>query len=273
MAPTCDLPPMTTAWLTDTVTPDVDRALNYTLLWGLDAVELRIVGGTSERVPHVNEQKLRRRLAEHDVPVAAIVPGLFEGPVAARAAWLNDLSRLDETLQFCARLGCSCVVVSAFAAEGFAVEAAAEALRRAAERAARAGRTLAVLNEAGMACETGEALAAVLTAADHPTLGAAWNPVAALTAGEDPEAGLAALAGRVALVRCANIARSGGAWQPASLAEGAIDWPAQLHRLATDGFDGPLSLEVHLDPKPKWGLRQATDLIRWMRAAQRAGGG
>ena len=53
---------MTPIWLTDTVTGDLDRALHYTSLWGLEGVELRTVGGPEDRVPFVNEAKLRRRL-------------------------------------------------------------------------------------------------------------------------------------------------------------------------------------------------------------------
>ena len=64
---------MLTAWLTDTVTSDLDRALHYTLLWGLEGVELRTVGGAEDRVPFVNEAKLKRRLSEHELPVVAIV--------------------------------------------------------------------------------------------------------------------------------------------------------------------------------------------------------
>ena len=140
---------MLPALLTDTVTSDLDRALHYTLLWGLEAVELRTVGGAGDRVPFVNEAKLKRRLAEAEMPVAAVVPGMFEGPAGARAAWLNELAAFDETLHFCDRIGCRRVVVSAFAAEEPSPEAAADALTRAGRAAARHGIEVAVLNEAG----------------------------------------------------------------------------------------------------------------------------
>lgn len=260
---------MHAAWLTDTVTPDLDRALHYTLLWGLDAVELRTVGGASDRVPHVNEEKLRRRLDEHEVPVAAVVPGLFEGPASARAARLNEVMELDASLRFCARVGCSRVVVSSCAAEDGAAGAAADVLRRAADAGAQHGVTIAVLNEPGMRCETGAALAALLDAAGHPALRAAWSPATAVLAGENPQAGLDALAGRVALVRCANTTAEGA---PAPLGEGVVDWRAQLRTLAAQGFAGPLSLELHLEPKPRWGLREATALLERIREARRGSG-
>src|SRR5690606_13981037 len=120
------MPPV---WLTDTVTPDLDRALHYTLLWGLEGVVLRAVGIHDDREPHVNEAKLQRRLAEHDVPAVAVDPGLFEGPAGDRGAWMNDLALLPDVLAFCRRIGCGTVLVGALSGdEGLAVEA----LRRAA---------------------------------------------------------------------------------------------------------------------------------------------
>ncbi len=262
---------MTTALLTDTVTTDLDRALYFTLLWGLEAVELRTVGGPSDRVPFVNEEKLRRRLAEHELPVVAIVPGMFEGSVHDRRAWLNEIAAFDEVLAFCRRIQCPRVVVSAFAAEpNDAKEAAVEALRRAGDKAARYGITLAVLNEVEGAFPRGEALAALLAAVAHPSVKAAWNPGAALQVGEDPQVGLAALGPYVALVRCTdwrwNPERAG--WEPAHFGEGAVGWLAQLRQLHRLGYAGPLSLEVQGTPRPKRGFRDASQLIALLRQVQ-----
>ena len=256
---------MRPVWLTDTVTPDLDRALHYTMLWGLEGLELRTVGSPDDRVPHVNEEKLRRRLWEHDLPVAAVVPGLFEGDIEDRAVWMNDLLQMKEVLAFSTRIGCPRIVISAFAHGGHP-EANADALRRAGDAAASQGIRLAVLNEAGMAIETGTALARLLEAVDHPAVRAAWDPVAAVQAGEEAHVGLEAVVDRVELVRCANVASEDGGWQPAPIAEGVVDWPFQLRVLHDAGYDGPVSLMVTMEPAPTWGLRQATDLIRLLRS-------
>ena len=260
---------MTPIWLTDTVTGDLDRALRYTTLWGLEGVELRTVGGPEDRVPFVNEAKLRRRLREQDLPVGAIVPGLFEGAAGERAAWLNEIATMGETLAFCRRIGCGRVVASAFAAETSADVrgAAVDALRRAGDAAARADVRLAVLNERGMAYPTGAALAELLEAVDHPAVRAAWSPAEALRSGESPAEGLRALGRRVGLVRCSDGRVRGEAWEEALPGEGEVGWAEQLGMLHAFGFDGPVSLEVYLDPPPKQGLRAATRLIQMMRAA------
>jgi sugar phosphate isomerase/epimerase len=263
---------MLPAWLTDTVTTDLDRAVHYTLLWGLEGVELRTVGGLSERVPFVNEARLKRRLAAAELPVCAIVPGVFEGPVSDRVAWLNDLAVLEETCTFCHRVGCPLVVVSAFAAEAVVDRSlVAEALRRAGRTAARHRLNLAVLNEAGMAHPTGAAVAALLAAVDHPAVGAAWHPAAAWQSGEVPRVGLETLGRRVLLVRAADGRREAGEWVPQPLGQGEIGWQEQLSLLHVAGFEGPVSLEVHILPRPKTGLHDAAWLINTWRSLERSG--
>ncbi len=266
---------MQPAWLPDTVTTDVHRALHYTLLWGLEAMEVRTVGGPANRVPHVNAAKIDAALREQEIAPASLCPGMFEGAAADRAAWLNEVVTFDETLRLADQLGCPRIVVSAFApppaGTSFPSGDAVEALRRAADRADRAGRLLAVVNRADMACATGADLAALLDALDAPNARAAWSPADALRAGEDPADGLAALDGRVALVRCADgHVTADGFWEDAVLGAGAIDWAHQVETLRAQGFRGPLSLEVFAEPRPKTGLRSATALIRLLRAARSA---
>lgn len=269
---------MLPVWLTDTVTSDLDRAVHYTLLWGLEGVELRTVGGPGDRVPFVNEEKLKRRLQETELPVVSVVPGMFEGAVADRLTWLNEVAAFEETLSFCGRIGCSCVVISAFqAGEGDATAAAADALRRISAAAERRDIRVAVLNETSGAHATGAALGTLLDAVNRPNVLAAWSPAAALQAGEDPLAGLKALGGRIALVRAADGLMKGGAWTPKPLGEGGVGWTAQMAHLKETGFDGPVSLEIRLEPAPKHGLHEATRLIELIRKAgtaaklQRAG--
>ena len=256
---------MTTAWTTDAATPDAARAVRLTLLWGLDGVALRTVGGG--RVPMITEGPLRRRLEEAELPVLAVDPGLFEGSAGARAGWLNDIDALDELAPFCARFGCGTVRVGALAADAHA-DGAAEALRQAAERAERLGLRLAVRNEAGTAVATGAALAARLAEAGHPALGADWRPADALDAGETPLTGLAALAGAGAELMCVGVRDPAGG-EPAVVGEGHVGWDEHLAALADLGFGGPLILDALPAPARTQGLASATALIRSARRAQR----
>ena len=252
--------------LTDTITTDLDRAVHYALLWGLEGVELRSVGGPADRVPFVNESKLRYRLQESELPVVAVVPGIFEGRVDDRSTWLNEVASLDETLQFCRRINCPRVVVSSFE-RGGEEGSTVKALRAAGERAGRYGIEICVINEVGMSASTGAELARLVSAAGNVL--AAWSPAAALESGEDVVEGLEALKGSIAIVRCRNGAVQGNGWEPRSIDRGEIDWPGQVRKLADGGFDGPISLEVTGDQPAKQGLHDATAIIQYIRAARR----
>jgi len=251
-------------WLTDTVTNNLDRAIHYAGLWGVEGLELRTLGRAGDRVPYVNEAKLKRRLAEYEYPVASIVPGMFEGPSADRISWLNELATLEEILSFCRRLDCKLIVVSGFSEE--AGEGAVEALRSAGNIAARNGSRLAVLNEAEMACRTGSQLADLLARVDHEAVGAAWDPATALATGGNPAEDLCKLANRVFLVRCRDL-KSGvsSVWTPCLPGEGEVDWKTQFGQLGANGYDGPVSMVVELEPRARMGLHTALSMMRLMR--------
>ncbi len=263
---------MLPVWLSDTVTTDLDRALHYTHLWGLEGLALRTLGRAGDRVPFVNEAKLRRRLAEHEMPVAAVSPGMFEGDVSDRIAWMNEIAAFEETLAFCRRIDCPLVLVSAFL-PGASVEAVAGALRSAGEAAARKGIVVGVRNEWAGAFPTARALAAVLDAVAHPAVRAAWSPAEALRAGEPASAGVEVFRGRPAFVRCFDGTGKGEAWRPTPLGEGDVGWGDVLRRLRADGCEGPVCLEVTTEPRPRAGLRDATTLLRMLRAAERGAKG
>lgn len=261
---------MLPVWLPDTVTSDLDRALHYTLLWGLEGVVLRTVGGPADRVPHVNEARLKRRLREDELPAVAVDPGLFEQPADHRGAWMNDLVLLDETIAFCERIGCRRVLVGGLPASD-GVGQADEALRRAGERAARRECIVSVRNEVG-GRPTARALADVLEAVDHPAVRACWSPADALEAGEEADVGLDALGERIDVVLVRDGRPGPGGWQPEPLGDGAVGWPRVLWRLHTLGFNGPLCLDLRDAESAKDGLREATTLIRMMRAAAKENG-
>ena len=267
---------MTPAWTTDTVTADLARAVRYTLLWGLEGVALRTVGGPADRVPFVNEAALRRRLDEADLPVVVVDPGLFEGSASSRAAWLNGVDQLEETAAFCRRVGCGVVRVGALAAGEGGAGARAEALGRAGEVAGRHGLRLAVRNEAGSAVATGAALAGLVRSVGHSAVGADWRPADALQAGEEPAAGLDALLESGVLIASVGVRdgrAEGAGWAEAAVGEGAVGWGRQLAALAAAGYAGPLVLDALPGPARTHGLGAATALVTAARQAQRAAAG
>ncbi|MEM6782539.1 MAG: TIM barrel protein [Bacteroidota bacterium] len=257
--------------LTDTVSTDLDRALHYALLWGHEGLVLRTMGRHRERVPYVNEAKLRRRLEEHEMPLVAVEPGLFEGAAADRAQGFTDLGELPDVAAFCQRFACRLVLIGALAADPDAdPTAGADLLRRAGDAAQRHGLTLAVRNAAGTACASGWALAELLGAVDHPHVQAAWSPIEAMRVGGDLGASAQTLAGRIALTVVRDGHAGADGWAEAAPGDGAVDWTAHLDTLRASGFDGPLCLEVYGEPVGPFGLRATTAIVRLIRTQRRA---
>jgi len=250
---------MLPAWLPDTVTTVPDRMVERALLWGLEGLELRTVGGPSERVPAINESRLRRLLEESELEACSAIPGLFEGAASDRAAWMNELALVSETVDFCGRIGCGRIVVSSFAAPCDPAPVA-DVLRRAGDLAGRRGVSLVVLNEPGMLAATVADLADLLDRVDHPHVRAGWDPA---HTGVSPEL-LATvrdgLGGRLALVR-----------YPAAPGISGPGAQALFDLLVRMPFEGPVSLVLPPAASRADGLEAATGMIRaWREAAARA---
>ncbi|MEX1055505.1 MAG: sugar phosphate isomerase/epimerase, partial [Rhodothermales bacterium] len=214
-----------------------------------------------------------KRLQEAELPVVAVVPGLFEGDVADRPTWMNELTALEETLQFCRRIECPRVVVSSFSPSDSEVSRSIESAAGVLEKAGRLGKTygveLCVLNESRMLASTGTQLSRMIDLAGN--VSAAWSPADAVVSGENPLEGLESLSGKVALVRCRNGEDLGNGWEPRTIDRGDINWLEQIRRLESMGFDGPISLEVTAEPRARQGLLDATTMIEYIRTAKREG--
>jgi sugar phosphate isomerase/epimerase len=93
-----------------------------------------------------------------------------------------------------------------------------------------------------------EAIRPILAALPDPRLGVVWDIANAWAAGEAPETGLAAYAGRIAYVQVKDGTGRGAGWQLCALGEGEVPLDAALDGLAASASaDGvampPISLE------------------------------
>jgi sugar phosphate isomerase/epimerase len=256
---------MTPVWLTDTITQDLSRSVQYTLLWGLEGVVLRHLE-RGARVPDVNEAKLTNRLAEADLSVAAVDPGIFEGSLDERAVWLNDLELLEETAAFCRRIGCARIISGAL--PGGPAEEAADVFGRAIARAARHGVQLCVRNRGDDRWAARQILEVVASVRDSRLL-VCWDPAAAQEFGaEHPLHVVDEMIGRAGMVVVRDYRGEGGSTQATRLGAGEVPWPEILASLAGRGFEGPLCLEFE-DVTRQEAFQDATALIHMIRSARK----
>ncbi len=282
--------------ITDEISSDPETAIELGVAWGVHDFELR--GCFSDRVPRMSayqQQCLRDTLSAYQARVIAIGPGIFKIPLPAtrppRASlgWLDraffetwaESQRLMQqhlqellpaSLDFANSLGAHLVIIFGFdragALPGEPPEEVLNCLRLAAERAQAAGLQLVLENEDGFWPDTGERLAKVIQAVNHPVLAANWDPANAFFAGDLPyPAGYSAVRGLVRHVHFKDAClAAGGTLQYA--VEGQIDWAGQIQALAADGYDGYLSVETHMRPKVSAARQSLERLQALIRAAQ-----
>ena len=283
--------------ITDEISADPDTAFELGREWGIRDFELR--GYFTDRVPMLSpyqKRRLRDMIAEYDVNIFAISPGLFKIPYPAaepgrsNAGWmdrgffdgwaaaqsaldfhLNEL--LPASLDNANELHAAMVICFGFHRAGQPAGAAPgevlDCLARAADRAARAGVILAVETEEGFWADTGARTATMLRAIGHPALGINWDPANSFCEGDVPYPdGYMHVKGLVRNVHFKDARRRVDGRCEYALA-GEIDWPGQIAALSSDGYEGFISVEPHLRP----GVASTRASLQRLRALIGAGPG
>ncbi len=264
--------------ITDEISADPETAFELGRDWGIRDFELR--GYFTDRAPMLSpyqKRRLREMIAEYDVKIFAISPGLFKIPyppsdpdrsslgwmdraffdtwTSARSALdfhLNEL--LPASLDYANELNAKMVVCFSFHRGGRQPGGAApgevlECLCRAAERAGKAGLTLAVETEEGFWADTAARAAAMIRAIDHPSVGINWDPANSFCEGDIPYPdGYAHIKDLVRSVHFKD-ARRHPDGRCEFVLQGEIDWAGQIAALHRDGYDGFISIEPHLRPR------------------------
>jgi sugar phosphate isomerase/epimerase len=270
-------PPMKISIVTDEISADPETAIELGVEWGVKAFELRGVG--SVRVPLLDpfqKSRLHELVEEYGIQIIAISPGLFKCafPLASRQRFplrtfdqalfqqwqkprdvlnFHQQELLPASIEFAREFGAGKIVTFGFERGpepgAHAPEEILAALSQAAEQIGRAGLGMVIEVETGFWVDTGPNAAAVMRAIDHPALGINWDPGNAIVAGDIPYPdGYNAVRDFVRHVHFKDVAFDSDGEYRYSVA-GAIDWAGQIRALATDGYDGFISVETHMEPK------------------------
>jgi sugar phosphate isomerase/epimerase len=251
--------------VSDEISQDLGEVEAFLRRHAVEAIEIRTIGG--RRVPDLRPEDLATLAAwaERGSPrITGVSPGIFKGSVLDAALARRQLEEtLPRTLDLARRWNAAFVV--AFTFETAHVEAddpalpgarerAFRNLRAAAEQCAARGLPLLLENEPGFLAESGADVAALLTAIDHPSAAANWDPCNGneFTPGALARA-LDRLGPRIGNVHVKNGVLAAGERfaRCGPLAAGAIDWRAHLADLARRGYRGHLGIETHHAPLPE----------------------
>ena len=230
--------------ITDEIDPGLTPALDVCEALGIDAVELRTLGGV--QVVERSDAELaaiRDVLDRRGFTVCAVASPLLK---CDRGEGQDDV--LAGTLRAAIALGAPVIRAFGYWREhdpAAALPDLGRALYGATALAHTAGLTLALENEHECNVATAAEAHAALDAADSPQLRLIWDPGNAAML--DPAAwnglgGLETIVERIAHVHVKDVSPA-GEWT--RVGDGIVDFRAQLDCLAQAGFDGYLSFETH----------------------------
>lgn len=241
--------------LSDEISLDPTTACEITADWGLQHLEFRL--WMQHRAPRgmseADMSQVRRVADDFGIDFPSISPGLFK-------LCLDDPAYADHTGDFQSRcfdlaeaLGSSIIVLFPPLCASYEEwtawpEYVVNDLRTAAENAAQRGLKLALENEPACYGGSGQTLASLLAAINHPNMYANWDPGNHTHAThEDFRAGYEALKPYYLHTHVKDYTTAGSVAIPPG--QGNVDWPGQLRALQNDGYEGLLVLETHFTPK------------------------
>ena len=233
--------------------------------WGVDHVELR--GLTGGRIPDGDVDEAADLVAQHGMTVTSISPGVFKcGPTESDVA--EHLDRLRRTIEVCPRLGCRPIIVFTLQSpspDRLPAALVVDAISEAGRLAEQAGLRIALENEPGYTAVGARRLAALVDAVGMPNVGANWDPGNAWPFDPEIDDGPAILADRLFNVHVKDTAERDGARVFDAPGLGEIDWQAQLAGLRFVGYDGPIVVETHCEPRVEKSHASVATISGWLR--------
>jgi sugar phosphate isomerase/epimerase len=263
--------------VTDEISADPETAIELGVEWGVRDFELRGYG--TDRAPVLNpyqKSRIRELMAEFNVQIVAISPGLFKCPYPIGPRERFPLRTFDEALyqqwrrprdvvkyhqeellplsiEYAKEIGARRIIAFGFERLSLGGSTIPDEIlltfRQAAEQVADAGLELVIEVEAGFWIDTGQNAATIVQEVAHPALGINWDPGNALVAGDIPYPdGYEAVRQFVKHVHFKDVAFSpDGSYRYA--VNGDIDWAGQINALVADNYGGYISVETHMEPK------------------------
>lgn len=256
--------------VSDEISLDFQEALKYAKEWGIPLVEIRCL--LSGRVPDVAQNEfdvLRKAVEEREIKITALSPGIFKHPLSRREKLEFELKDiLPRTIQQARELGAGIVIVFGFKKETGEpksnFQTAINIMSRASLLAEREHITLAIENEPGCWCDSGENTAELIRAVNSPVLRANWDPCNAFGTGEAPfPDGYSAIKEFIAGVHVKDTIE-GADIRCVPVGEGSIDWRRQIAALIEDEVVPHITIETHCLPLVHQSKRNVDTLRRYL---------
>jgi len=247
---------MRLAIVSDEISRDFKKAVEYGLEWGITDYEIRHL--TTGRVPYVANDEINLVLEvvkEYDLNISAISPGLFKiSLLDEEQLKLQIEENIYESFRLADRLGTRNVIIFAF--KRYAREPQSDYIQvlhilgRMAALAKKYGFQLLLENEAGYWADTGVNTAKLLDDIDSSYLKANWDPANAAGAGEIPYPyGYLAIRKHVRSMHVKDYRRgNGNEPEYVVVGEGEVDWQGQFRAIMHGVVVDYITIETHCTP-------------------------
>jgi len=240
--------------VTDEISADVREAIQLGTSWGITDYELRVIGDA--RVPNIKPEtvnELLRLKEKFGIRYTAISPGACKGDIEDQKNFSHELNNIfPSTFALAKKLEAPLVIIFGFQRlprQPAALESdVIAAFRQVAALAENKGLMLAIENEPGFWCDTGQNTARIIAAVNSPVLRANWDPANALGTDEIPYPdGYEAIKKWIANVHVKDTIK-GALLQCVPVGEGKIDWERQMQALVRDDIVKHVTIETHCLP-------------------------
>ncbi len=240
------------AVVSDEIALDIREAMRYGLQWGFRKYELRCLGSYAKRIPFVDAADLDYidgLRKENKIEISALSPGTFK----IKPLQKNELHReLNETLPrtfaLAHRLGVKKIITFGFLRDETPEEQVVELIGRAGRMALQEGLLLAIENEPGAYCDTGENSARIIRTLGMKNIGINWDPGNALASGEVPfPNGYEQIKPYLVNLHVKDgVATPKIEWRLVN--DGGVNWLGQLTAIIREHNLPFVTLETHVDP-------------------------
>lgn len=240
------------AIVTDEIALDIRTAIAEGLKLGIRKYELRCLGSYEKRIPNVDAQDYQYLLdlvRANTIQITALSPGTLKIKPSDTAGVQKALQEtLPKTFAMAQELHAPLIISFSFLRDDTPEQEVVALYGKIADLAAPFGLTIAIENEPGFYCDSGQNTAQLLKLAGRKNLMANWDPANAIGTGELPyPVGYEALKPFIRNVHVKDAiidAREGCKL----LGEGGVNWIGQIVALHRDAVVTHVTLETHQTP-------------------------
>ena len=242
--------------VTDEISLDIREAIEIGLKLGLKRYELRCVGSYEKRVPYIDLKDIdfiKRNLDSGKIKITALSPGVFKIKPGEKEKLKFELNQvLWDTFKLARELGVDKIIIFGFMRDKTPEDEVVEILKSISMYAKQENFNLAIENEPGFYCDTGENTARIINSvrlsSGTNNLGANWDPANAVGAGE-----FAFPIGYEHVKKfIINLHVKDSVNYPEFkcklLGEGVVNWYGQLMAIARENIIQSITLETHHFP-------------------------